>query len=112
MHDKPPTSVLVPLEFTPSVFLVAESATDGVRGQIGGKCAVLATILRQASDLHPGWLKKEEPGLFPVGQDIYLATWEFIMSIRGSFSFLSEAEIKSLPSTLPNSLRYYFVVTK
>lgn len=105
------SSNITPMTVVPSVFMVVHDH-DGVRGMMGGDNPVLAACLTQAADRFPDDVRRRDDLVFPLGQDIYDVGWEYMLTIRGCFTFLSAAELANFERTFPSSLRYSFVVTR
>jgi len=105
---KPTT--LTPLDTVPSVFMIIHDQ-DGVRGMYGGDNLVLAKLISQAVDRFPDHVKRRQDPIIPLGQDIYDVTWEFLLMVRGAFTFLTPNDVFQFDKVMPESLRYSFVVT-
>jgi hypothetical protein len=101
---------LTPLPQIPSVHIIISGA-DGVRGMVGGDCPAVREIMRKAVDQFPNDIMKQDSPITPMGQDIYKVSWQFLMSIRGAFSFMIPSDIHNLPSQWPETAEYNLVIT-
>lgn len=94
----------------PSITLVI-SNSDGVLGVIGGESRGLATIMEQAGLLPDFPVTKISNNMLVTGQDCYQVSREFLMSIIGSFTFMSWSAIRDADRLLPSDAKIVIVVS-
>jgi hypothetical protein len=104
-------TAITPVTVIPSVFIIISNA-DGIRGMVGGDCPLLATILSQAVDRFPNDVKRCSDNFLALGQDVYSVSWDYLMMVRGCFTFMLVSDITSMPDSWPSTFHYTCVVTR
>lgn len=98
----------------PSVRFIISDKEGNILGEMGGDSIHLAAMLREYSDRPEGdklRAVKREGTITGLGQDIYSVPREFVINMKGLFTFLSSSEILNLGVQLPWTATFTFVVS-
>lgn len=113
--DSKTSPQIIPAPRVPSVFLIVTSPTGEVMGMLGGENPIMADMLRHYAKTAPEkgrepMVVQSETPIFPLGQDIYRVTREFLLHARACLIDMPWSELTKL-DRLPTTSYYTFVVS-
>ena len=95
----------------PHVQLVVTDAQGSILGTLSAENAQLSQILSMAPGLGFPVAKQTDHTLWPLGQDLYTVSREYVLSVRGYFTQLTWPEIQAIENLLPATAQFSFVVS-
>jgi hypothetical protein len=105
------SSPISPIKTCPNVTLVVLNPSKEVVGLVGGECAGLPASLAVASSEPNGPVTITCESFVQPGQVAYKITYEYLLAIKGSLSFLSWPRIQQLDVSIPSDAELYLVVS-
>jgi hypothetical protein len=102
---------ITPLPKTYYVHLLVQDSLGLAVALLGGCCPPVADIMRKAVEQFPKHVTPIDSSFASPGQCLYRVSWEYLMTIRGAFSFLLASDVMRMPEMWPDTLIFTVIVT-